>query len=100
MGVDGLMATAFQLEFEIVTDCELPGKAPSDQDGASSQLPLAGFIQEFTCAETKVEVNASADATKRKTRLLPAGRHFGVLIGQTLVFSLPFWNALAAGDRG
>src|SRR5437868_96637 len=45
VGVDGLMATAFQPEFVISTDCELPGKTPSDHDDAWSQLPLVGFIQ-------------------------------------------------------
>ena len=51
MGVDGLMATAFHPEFVIITDWELPGKAPSDQFDAWSQLPLDGFIQEFTGPE-------------------------------------------------
>src|SRR4051812_39701488 len=39
-GVDGLIATAFQTELVIRTDCELFGRIPSDQFVASSQLPL------------------------------------------------------------
>ena len=31
IGVDALMATAFQPEFVIMTDCELLGRTPSDQ---------------------------------------------------------------------
>lgn len=58
------MATAFQTEFVIISDCELLGKTPSDQDDALSQLPLPGVIQEFTCAKTDVEVNALAERTK------------------------------------
>ena len=63
-GVDVLMATAFQLEFVIIPDCELFGKTPSDHDEASSQLPFAGFIQEFTCANTRVDVNASTTVAR------------------------------------
>jgi hypothetical protein len=74
IGVDGLMATAFQPELVIITDCELPGKTPSDHDDASSQLPLAGFIQEFTCAETEIEVKAMTDATKHNARPIPVVR--------------------------
>src|SRR6266536_1292205 len=48
LGVEALMATAFQPELVIITDCELPGKAPSDQFDAWSQLPLAGFVQLLT----------------------------------------------------
>src|SRR3954469_5955916 len=51
VGVDGLRATAFQLEFVIITDCVLFGRTPSDQFAGWSQLPLPGLIQEFTCAE-------------------------------------------------
>ena len=45
LAVDGLMATAFQTELVISTDCELFGRTPSDQADESSQLPLPGFIQ-------------------------------------------------------
>src|SRR5690348_2819998 len=31
IGVDGLMATAFQTELVIMIDCELSGRMPSDQ---------------------------------------------------------------------
>src|SRR4051812_44801297 len=78
VGVDGLMATAFQSEFVIITDCKLPGRALSDHDDASSQSPLAGFIQEFTCAETEVEKNAITDATKHSARRTPTVRHIRV----------------------
>src|SRR5262245_19217550 len=46
-GVDGLIPTAFQFEFVIITVCELLGREPSDQLAAASQLPLAGLIHEF-----------------------------------------------------
>jgi hypothetical protein len=74
------MATAFQLEFVIITDCELPGKTPSDHDDVLSQLPLAGFIQEFICAKAEVEVNASTDATMHTARPIAAVRQIGVRI--------------------
>jgi hypothetical protein len=80
LGVDESMATAFHPEFAISTDWELSGKAPSDHDDASFQLPLVGFIQEFTCAETEVEENAISDATKHSARPIPAARHIGVRI--------------------
>jgi len=80
IGVEGLMATAFQPEFVISTDCELPGKTPSDQFVMPSQLPLIGFVQEFTCAETEIEVNAITDVTKHSARPIPAARRFGVRI--------------------
>jgi hypothetical protein len=51
-GVEGLMATAFQQELVIWTDCELLGRTPSDQEDAWSQLPLVGLIQEFTGKES------------------------------------------------
>jgi hypothetical protein len=76
------MATAFQPVFVIITDCELPGGTPNDQFDACSQLPLAGFIQEFTCAETEVEMNAT-DATKHSARPIPAARHIEINIGLT-----------------
>ena len=60
MGVDWLIATAFQPEFVIITDCELFGKAPRDQFAAWSQLPLVGFIQEFTCAKAEESVMTQA----------------------------------------
>jgi hypothetical protein len=82
-GVDGLMATAFQPELVIITDCELPGKTPSDHDDASSQLPLVGGIQEFTCAETEVEFNAITDATKHNARPIAAVRPVEVRIEVT-----------------
>jgi hypothetical protein len=62
--VDESMVTAFQNEFVIITDCELPGGRPSDQDEALSQLPPAEFIQELTWAKTDVEVNIITDATR------------------------------------
>jgi hypothetical protein len=76
IGVEGLIATAFQPALVIIIDCELPGKTPSDHDDASSQAPLAGLIQEFTCAETEVKVSAIiVDATKPGARPIPAVRH-------------------------
>src|ERR1041385_1483777 len=51
VGVEALMATAFQPEFVIITDCELLGKTASDQFDAWSQSLLVGFIQEFTTPE-------------------------------------------------
>jgi hypothetical protein len=81
IGVEGLMATAFQPEFVIITDCELPGKMPSDHDDTSSHLPLAGFVHELTCAKVDVEINAIREATKHSARSFPAVRHIGVCIG-------------------
>src|ERR1041385_8446725 len=74
-GVEGLMATAFQLEFVIITDCELSGEMPSDHDDESSQLPLIGFTQELTCAKTDMDTNATTDATKHNAALTPAVRY-------------------------
>jgi hypothetical protein len=92
IGVDGLIATAFQPEFVIITDCELSGKVPSDHNDAWSQLPLVGFIQEFTCAKTGVDVNAITDATKYTARAIPAIRHIGVRIVVNLLIGRPRWN--------
>jgi len=47
IGVEGLIPTALNPEFVIMTDCELFGKTPSDHDDALSQLPLVGLIQEL-----------------------------------------------------
>jgi len=80
IGVDGLMATALKPELVIMTDCELFGKTPSDQKDVLSQLPLVGFIQEFTCAETEVELNAITDATKQSARPIAAIRQIIVRI--------------------
>jgi len=81
MGVEGLMATAFQPEFVIITDCELPGRTPSDQFAGWSQLALVGFIQEFTCAQIDIEVNAiNDDATKHSADRIPLLRHINVRI--------------------
>ena len=82
------MATAFQTEFVIRTDCELSGRTPSDQFDAWSQLPLAGLIQELTCAET--EVNAIADAKKHTARPFPVIGHIGVRMVTTSLKFLPF----------
>ena len=68
------MATALKPEFVIITDCELSGNTPSDHDVASSHLPLAGFVQDFVCAEAKVEVNVIADATRYIVRPIFAFR--------------------------
>ena len=48
ISVDGLIATAFQFEFVIITVRELLGREASDQFAAASQLPLAELIHEFT----------------------------------------------------
>ncbi len=72
------METAFQPGFAITTDCELSGKTPNDQFLAWAQLPLAGFIQEFVCAQTEVDMNAITDTTKHIARPIPAVRHIEV----------------------
>src|SRR5581483_3052016 len=69
-GVDGLMATAFQTEFVIITACELLGRTFSDQFVDWSQLPLAGLIHEFTCAEAGAPVRAIARVKKQSCRFI------------------------------
>src|ERR1044072_2240521 len=60
MGVEGLMATAFQPPFVISTDSELFGRIPRDQADESSQLPLVGLVKVLVLAI------AGAIATKKR----------------------------------
>src|SRR6266496_1285651 len=39
------MATAFQPELVMYTDCDWFGKAPRDHEDCSSQYPLVGLVQ-------------------------------------------------------
>ena len=75
-GVDGLMATAFQPEFVIITDCELPGRTPRDQFAVTSQLPLPALIQEFTCAEAEMDAKAMSHAKKHNSQVGWMVTHF------------------------
>src|SRR5689334_298937 len=60
--VSGLIPTAFQPEFVIMTACGLVGRTPSDQFDESCQLLLLGFIHEFTCAEAEASGEARTNA--------------------------------------
>lgn len=84
-GVDASIVTALKPEFVIITDCELFGRTPSDQFAALSQRSLVGFIQEFTWANTEVEVNESTDAAIHTARPIAAARQ---IIVWNRVFSL------------
>jgi hypothetical protein len=57
IGVVGLIATALKPEFVIMTVCELFGRAAADQLVDWSQLALAGFVHEFTCAKAGAAEN-------------------------------------------
>jgi len=83
VGVDDWIATALKPEFVIITDCDPFGKMPNDQFDDTSQLPLAGFIQEFTCARAEVEMNVITDATKQTARPIAGVRQVIVRIEPT-----------------
>src|SRR6185437_5004754 len=78
--------TALKPGFVIVTVWLDAGGVPRDQDAGSSHLPLVGFTQVFTWAETEIEVNTVNDAKKHSTRPIPADRYI-VRIAFDFVFS-------------
>lgn len=65
------MATAFQSWLVIMIDWELLGNVARDHDDAWSQFPLIGLIQEFTCAETEVDMVIITNPKKHTARVIP-----------------------------
>src|SRR6266446_4080381 len=84
------MAIAFQPWLVSMMVWPGAGRVPRDHAVWSCQSPLPGLIQEFTCAEAEVEVNAITDATKHSARPMPAVRPTGVRI-VVKPLSIPGW---------